>query len=136
MLAAAEQPKTTPFMEETSTVEPVVVVDKAARIEEIFRGFETKGAIAASGDASYLFELDGDDGGSHLLRVSPSAVKWESGYSGEADVSIKLSVEDFLAIADSNFDGRLAVASERIELSGDMELAEGLVGFIEPEESL
>jgi hypothetical protein len=45
-------------------------------------------------------------------------------------------VDDFLAIADSNFDGRLAVASERIELSGDMELAEGLVGFIEPEETL
>jgi putative sterol carrier protein len=123
-------------MEETTEVEEIVVVDKAARIEEIFRGFETKGAVGASGDASYLFELEGDDGGTHLLKVSPTGVSWESGYSGEADVSVKLSVDDFLAVADGNFDGRLAVASERIELSGNMELAEGLVGYIEPEETL
>jgi len=123
-------------MDETPETEAVVEIDKAARIEEIFRGFEAKGAIGAPGDASYLFDLEGDAGGTHLLRISPTAVKWESGYSGEADVSVKLSVEDFLAIADGSFDGRLAVASERIELVGNMELAEGLVGFIEPEESL
>ena len=76
------------------------------------------------------------DGGSHLLRVSPAGVKWENGYSGESDVSVKLSVDDFLAIADGNFDGRLAVASERIEVEGNMELAEGLIGFVEPEEKL
>lgn len=124
-------------MDETPVIEEVVEeVDKAARIEEIFRGFETKGAIGATGEASYRFELDGEDGGSHLLRVSPSEIKWETDYTGEADVSIKLSVDDFLAIADGNFDGRLAVASERIEVVGNMELAEGLVGFLEPEESL
>jgi ubiquinone biosynthesis protein UbiJ len=92
--------------------------------------------VGATGDASYLFELDGENGGSHLLRVSPTQVKWEAGYAGDADVRIKLSVTDFLAMADGNFDGRLAAASERIELSGDMQLAESLVGFVEPEESL
>lgn len=123
-------------MQETPETPAVVEVDKAARIEEIFRGFETKGAAGAPGDASYLFELEGENGGTHLLRISPTVVKWETGYTGDADVSVKLSVDDFLAIADGNFDGRLAVASERIELEGNMELAEGLVGFIEPEESL
>ncbi len=123
-------------MEQTPEVEEIVAVDKAARIEEIFRGFEAKGAVGAAGDASYLFELEGDDGGTHLLKVAPSGVTWESGYSGAADVSVKLSVDDFLAIADGTFDGRLAVASERIEVDGNMELAEGLVGFIEPEETL
>ena len=123
----------TPQLEEA---EKVVEIDKAARIEEIFRGFEIKGAVGAAGDASYLFELEGDHGGSHLLRVSPAGVKWENGYSGESDVSVKLSVDDFLAIADGNFDGRLAVASERIELEGNMELAEGLIGIVEPEEKL
>ena len=44
---------------------------------------------------------------------------------------MKLSVDDFLAIADGNFDGRLAVASERIEFDGDMSAAESLLSWIE-----
>lgn len=117
-------------------MEEITPMTAAARIEEIFRGFEAKGAVGADGDATYLFELEGSDGGTHLLRVSPGQSKWEPGYAGDADVSIKLSVEDFLAMADGSFDGRLAAASERIELSGNMELAEGLIGFLEPEERL
>ncbi len=116
--------------------EDTIPLTAAARIEEIFRGFEAKGAVGASGDATYLFDLEGTEGGSHLLRVSADGTKWEAGYQGDADVKIKLSVADFLAMADGSFDGRLAAASERIELSGNMELAEGLVGFIEPEEKL
>ena len=117
-------------------MEEATPMTAAARIEEIFRGFEAKGSAGATSDATYLFELGGTDGGTHLLRVSPNGLKWEAGYDGEADVKISLSVDDFLAMADGNFDGRLAAASERIELSGDMQLAEALIGFIEPEEGL
>jgi putative sterol carrier protein len=108
--------------------------DPGARIEEIFRAFETKGAQAETAAATYLFDLQGPAGGRHLLRIGSGAVRWEKDYDGDADVKVKLSVDDFLAIADGSFDGRLAVASERIEVDGDLTAAESLLGAIEPEE--
>lgn len=116
--------------------ETVEEVDVAARIAEIFEGFVAKGAPGAEAGATYLLQLEGEHGGTHLLKVSPGAIEHEAGYTGDADVVVKLSVEDFLSMADGNFDGRLAAASERIEISGDMAAAEALVGSIEPEERL
>jgi hypothetical protein len=113
---------------------PALTVDAGARIEEIFRGFEKKGATAVAPSATYVFDLQGTAGGRHLLRVAPGSVSWEKDYAGEADVRVRLSVDDFLAIADGTFDGRLAVASERIEIEGDLAAAEGFLLAIEPEE--
>jgi len=113
------------------TVEQEEVRSPGERIEEILAAFETTGAVGPESDATYRFELEGDDGGTHLLKVSAAGVTREQDTTGEADVSIKLSVADFLAIADGNFDGRLAVASERIEISGDLDIAEALLGWVE-----
>ena len=113
---------------------PTPAPEPAARIEEIFRAFETKGAQAEATAATYLFDLQGPAGGRHLLRVGPGSVSWQKDYDGDADVKLKISVDDFLAIADGTFDGRLAVASERIEVNGDLKAAENLLGTIEPEE--
>jgi len=110
-------------------------VDVAERLAEIFHAFEAKGAAGATEPLTVVFELEGDEGGTHALRIGPESVSWERDYSGEADITAKLTVDDFLAIADGNFDGRLAVASERIELEGNLELAESLLGLIEPEEA-
>jgi len=109
-------------------------LDAAGRIEEIFKAFEKKGAPAADTAATFLFDLQGATGGRHLLRVAPGSVAWTKDYAGDADVRVKLSVDDFLAIADGTFDGRLAVASERIEIDGDLTAAEKLLSAIEPEE--
>lgn len=108
--------------------------DAAGRIEEIFRAFEKKGAPGATEASTFLFDLQGPSGGRHLLRVDPTGVAWQKDYRGAADVTVKLSVEDFLSIADGTFDGRLAVASERIEIEGDLSAAEKLLSSIEPDE--
>ena len=57
-----------------------------------------------------------------------------SGKETKHALGVKLSVDDFLAIADGTFDGRLAVASERIEIDGDLTAAENLLAAIEPTE--
>ena len=120
-------------METTEELE--VQQDPAERLEEIFHAFEAKGAVGATEPMTFVFELEGDVGGTHALLISTDGVTWKRDHEGDADVTVKLSTEDFLSIADGNFDGRLAVASERIELSGNLELAECLVAFIEPEEA-
>jgi len=121
---------------ETETPEQIEQPTPAVRIEEIFRAFEAKGASGAERPATFLFVLEGaTDAGSHLLRIEPPSVSWERGFDGDADVRIKLTVDDFLALADGEFDGKFAVASERVELAGDLDLAEAMLGWIEPEET-
>src|SRR5688572_20805782 len=115
-------------MDEQETQEtPAAAPDAGARLEEIFRAFEAKGAAGAKAATQYAFELQGSGGGRHVLRLSPDGVQWEKDSTTDADVTVKLSVDDFLAIADGSFDGRLALASERIEISGDLVAAESLL---------
>ena len=80
---------------------------------------------------AYLFELQGEDGGQFLLQAGASGVERAAAGTADPDLTVRLSVDDFLAIADGNFDGRLAVASERIEFDGDMSAAESLLSWIE-----
>ncbi len=120
---------------EGETTELAPAPPASERIEEIFRAFEAKGAPHADAERVFIFELTGDDGGRHALEVGPTAVRWRRDYSGSGDVTVRLSVEDFLAIADGRFDGRLAVASERIEVTGDLDAAERLFHAFEAEEA-
>ncbi len=119
---------------ETQTPTPTPAPDPRARIEEIFRAFEAKGAASAARTATFQFQIEGDGGGSHLLSVGPERTAWTADATGNPDVLVRLSVADFLAIADGAFDGRLAVASERLEISGDMEAAEQLLTWIAGED--
>lgn len=111
------------------TPEQVEERSPAERIEEILTAFETTGAIGPGSPVTCAFDLVGDGGGRFGLKVDASGVSRSDADS--ADLSVKLSVDDFLAIADGNFDGRLAVASERIELTGDLQIAESLITWIE-----
>lgn len=113
------------------TPDQVEELSPAERIDEIFCAFETTGAVGPDNDVTYLFDLQGEGGGQFAVTVGAGGAKRATPEAAGADLTVKLSVADFLAIADGSFDGRLAVASERIELSGDMEVAESLLTWIE-----
>jgi putative sterol carrier protein len=118
-------------METTETVNQVTTED---RLKEIFDAFAAKGSPGASEAARFLFDLTGDGGGSYLLTLAPEAVTWTMGREdAAADVTVKLAAVDLVAIADGDFDGRLAVASERIEITGDRALAERMLKLVEPD---
>jgi putative sterol carrier protein len=116
------------------TTEPRTPAATADRLKEIFDAFVAKGARGASEASRFVFDLTGEGGGRYLLTLAPDAVTWKAGYADpEADVTVKLAAADFVAIADGDFDGRLAVASERLEISGDRALAERLLDLVEPD---
>jgi putative sterol carrier protein len=118
-------------METTETPTPAATAD---RLKEIFDAFVAKGARGATETSRFVFDLTGDGGGRFLLTLAPDGVTWKAGYAdAEADVTVKLAAADFVAIADGDFDGRLAVASERIEIAGDRSLAERMSDLIEPD---
>ena len=118
-------------METTETPTPAPTAD---RLKEIFDAFVAKGAPGASVTSRFLFDLTGDGGGRFLLTLAPDAVTWTTGGDDTAaDVTLKLAATDLVSIADGDFDGRLAVASERIEIAGDRALAERMLDLVEPD---
>ena len=118
-------------METTDTRTPATTAD---RLKEIFDAFVAKGARGASATARFLFDLTGEGGGRYVLTLGPDAVTWTTGHDdGAADVTVKLAATDLVAIADGDFDGRLAVASERVEIAGDRALAERMLDLVEPD---
>ena len=105
------------------------------RLSEIFSAFEEYGAAGATESQTCLFRLTGDTGGDYLLTTADGKATVEKDGSGDADITVTLPAEDLVRMADGDFDGRLAVASERIEIDGNLELAAALLGIIEPEEA-
>ncbi len=124
------QEATEEIVEETPEISP------GERLEEIFNAFERKGPTGTDSPVVYRFELDGDGGGNYAVRVDNDGVTRETSDSAEANVTVKLTVEDFLKIADGSFDGELAVRSERIEFEGDMDLVAKCVELINYEDVL
>src|SRR5690242_15820196 len=102
------------------------------RVREIFSAFEQQGAPGAVTTTRYLLKLGGHATGTFLLEVTPSGVKWKNGEGESADVTIKIDTSDFIAIADGSLDGRLALASEKIELDGDLGAAAVLLRIFFP----
>ena len=110
--------------------------DIAARVKEILDAFVLRGALGATTPATFAFDLTGEHGGRFLLKPAADGVSWAgAGTTDEtpADVTVKLAAADFVAIADGQFDGRLAVVSERIEIAGDRALAERMLELVDPD---
>lgn len=102
------------------------------RVREIFSAFEAQGAPGATTTSRYLLKLGGNATGTFLLEVSPSGVQWKNGEGEQAEATIRIDTSDFIAIADGSLDGRLALASEKIELEGDLEAASRLLHLFFP----
>ncbi|HYC53856.1 MAG TPA: SCP2 sterol-binding domain-containing protein [Candidatus Binatia bacterium] len=105
------------------------------RLKQIFDAFVAYGPGATATTTRYLFRLTGQAPGAYLLVVSPEGVSWQSADSTPADVTIRIDAGDLVAIADGSLDGRLALASEKMELEGDLELAAQMVNSICPAEA-
>jgi putative sterol carrier protein len=104
-------------------------------VREIFSAFEAQGAPGASETSRFVLRLSGNATGTFLLEVSPDGVHWKQGEIDDADATIRIDTNDFIAIADGSLDGRLALASEKIELEGDLAAAARLVSLFFPAES-
>lgn len=113
---------------ETATPPPTV----QDRVREIFSAFEAHGAPGATTSTRYLLRLGGNATGTFLLEVTPSGVQWKTGEGEEAEVTIRIDTSDFIAIADGSLDGRLALASEKIELEGNIEQAAQMLHLFFP----
>ena len=89
-----------------------------ASLPERFRG-ERAGDL----DATYAFELTGDDGGSWTVRVAAGALTVEDGLASDADVTITASASNWMAIVEGRMDPQLAYLTKKLRVSGNLQLA-------------
>ncbi len=112
-----------------------IELDTAAKIDRICQAFHSHGAPGATATTSYMFCLSGEGGGDLRLTLSPEGAVWERDASGDTDLVVRMSADDFVAMADGKIDGRFAVASERIEIEGERETALAMLAQVTiPEE--
>jgi putative sterol carrier protein len=74
-------------------------------------------------DATYAFELTGDDGGSWTVRVADGALTVEDGLAASADVTVTASASNWMAIVEGRMDPQLAYLTKKLRVSGNLQLA-------------
>ncbi len=112
-----------------------LIVDAGARLEQLFRDFESGGAPGAKEASTFGLRITGVEAGSHLLTLGPDGASWDHDWQGDpaADVEITMEFDDLIAIIDGRIDARLAVASERIDVDGNLQTARHMLGMLTPD---
>jgi len=95
----------------------------AERLADLFESFNKTQLASGVPECCDQLKLTGDSGGDYKLQLGGGNIKVEAGCADSAEVSVTLSAEDLVSVADGKYDGRLLVASERIVVEGDQDLA-------------
>jgi putative sterol carrier protein len=92
---------------------------------ELFASLPERFRSERAGDlrATYLFELEGDGGGTWTVRVADGALSVDEGTAPEPDVTVRAKAEDWLAIVDGRMDPQLAYLTKRLRVTGNLQLA-------------
>ncbi|MFT4570128.1 MAG: hypothetical protein ACI8TX_001439 [Hyphomicrobiaceae bacterium] len=131
--ASFAQKSRTVYLDGMAPSSEPLIIDVNARLEQLFRDFESHGAPGAVESNTFLLHLTGTNPGDHLLTIGPEGSQWQHDYTGNADVEVTMETIDLIAVIDGRIDARLAVASERIEVAGDLQLARQLVATLMPD---
>jgi putative sterol carrier protein len=97
-----------------------------SRIGEVFsRMPELFNPSAAQGiDAVFQFNITGDGGGNWTARIKDGTCQIQEGDHENPSVSLTVSVDTWLAIANKEMSGMEAFMSGRLKVSGDIMLAQ------------
>lgn len=86
---------------------------------------------AAKINATYLFDVGGDDGGKWFADLTKAEGPWIEKKDGEAKCTITIPKgEDWVAIASGKLNPTSAFMTQKIKIKGDMSLAMKLQGLL------
>lgn len=91
------------------------VMDRAGRLIEEHR------AQASSAGAVYKFVLEGEGGGTFVLNLTDTPGVMEG--DGAADCTMRMTIDDFVDMAEGRMDSRELFFQGRLLVDGDMGLA-------------
>jgi len=71
-------------------------------------------------NAKVVFDLSGDNGGAWTLNVADGAASVDEGAADDAQATIKMSDEDYVAMTNGDLNPMMAFMSGKIKVEGDM----------------
>jgi predicted lipid carrier protein YhbT len=92
--------------------------------DELFASLPERFRSERAGDlrATYVFELEGEGGGSWTVRVADGSLSVDESAS-EADVTVCAKAGDWIAIVEGRMDPQLAYLTKRLRVTGNLQLA-------------
>jgi putative sterol carrier protein len=91
---------------------------------ELFASLPDRFRSERAGDlrATYVFELSGEGGGSWTVHVADGALRVADGGDPGADVTLRATADDWMAIVEGRKDPQLAFLTGKLKVSGDLQL--------------
>ena len=107
-----------------------------ATVDEIFSEMETRlkgdSSKTAGMNATYQFNLTGDNPSGHWVKLSDGTAEFGTGEAEGADCILTISESDFLDLVAGKLDGTMAFMSGKLKVGGPngMALAMKLQNFL------
>jgi putative sterol carrier protein len=98
---------------------------QATSVAEIFQMMPSRfNAQAAQGvNATYQFELTGDNGGTYHVKIANGACQVEQGPAASANITITMAAQDYMDMINGKLNPQMAFMGGKLKIKGDMSLA-------------
>jgi putative sterol carrier protein len=88
---------------------------------------------AAQGvNATFLYELDGADGGTWNVTVKDGAVSAAPGAIANPTVTYKISADNYVQLVNGDLNGAKAFLTRKLKVSGSIPMAQKMNKFLPP----
>jgi putative sterol carrier protein len=87
---------------------------------------------AAGIDATFVYELEGNDGGTWTLRVKDAKLTVEPGTVPSPTVTYKMKASDYVDLANGDLNGAKAFLMRKLKVSGSIPMAQKMSKFLPP----
>jgi len=98
---------------------------QATSVAEIFQLMPNRfNAQAAQGvNATYQFDLTGDNGGTYHVKIANGACQVEKGPAASANITITMAAQDYIDMINGKLNPQMAFMGGKLKIKGDMSLA-------------
>jgi len=98
---------------------------QATSVAEIFQQMPSRfNAQAAQGvNATYQFDLTGDNGGTYHVKIANGACQVEQGAAASPNITITMAAQDYIDMINGKLNPQMAFMGGKLKIKGDMSLA-------------